>query len=69
MVHNPQKDQENQNQITHQEIEPHIDNKKVRPNVLVPDDNGNVSLERREESLLPPQRTRKPKEAANGKSR
>ena len=66
MVHNPQKDQEDQ--ITHQEIEPHIDNKKVRPNVLVPDDNGNVSLERREESLLPPSVERDDKAKEPGKS-
>jgi hypothetical protein len=64
VVHNPQKDQENQ--ITHQEIEPHTDNKKVRPNVLGPDDNGNVSLERREQSLLPPERKRDAEETENG---
>jgi hypothetical protein len=53
VVHNPEKDQENQ--ITHQEIEQHSDLKKIRPNVLVPDDDGNVSIERREESLTPPE--------------
>ncbi len=63
VAHNPQKDQENQ--ITHYEVEPHSDLKKVRPNVLVPDDNGNVSLERREESILPPESTQKPKETDN----
>ena len=51
MVHNPEQD----NQITHQELDPHSDLEKVRPNVLVPDKDGDVSLERREESLLPPE--------------
>lgn len=48
------KDQENQ--ITHQEFEQGKDLKKVRPNVLIPNEKGDgASLERREESLLDPE--------------
>ena len=67
MVHKPQKDQENQ--ITHQEFEPQSDLKKVRPSGLFPDDDGNVSLERKEKSLSPPKRKCSAKKAEKRKSR
>jgi hypothetical protein len=48
----PERDQENQ--LTNQYVDPHIDLKKERPHVLIPSEEGNaVSLEQREESLSP----------------
>jgi len=48
----PERDQENQ--LTNQYVDPHRDLKKERPHVLIPSEEGNaVSLEHREESLLP----------------
>ena len=44
-----------EDKIITQEFEPQSDLKNVRPNVLITDDKGNVSLERMDESIVPPE--------------
>ena len=50
-----QESEDRENQLTNQYIEPHKDIKKERPHVFVPGNKvDKVSLDHREESLLPP---------------